>query len=66
MNCCDYNCTQGRECPARQSRELPITMNDEDQPVSIDDVFRWIRNVLAGVGFTAMLVFICFIYGFKS
>jgi hypothetical protein len=23
MNCCDYNCTQGRDCPARKTPTCP-------------------------------------------
>jgi hypothetical protein len=24
MNCCDYNCNQGRECPARVAKYRPV------------------------------------------
>lgn len=56
MNCCNQNCNQGRDCPARQACELPITM---DEPlITFDMVVGWMRNALAGVGIIAMIVLI--------
>lgn len=74
MNCCDYNCNQGRDCPARAAKtlrnmtdadfdaaqELPITM--EDEPFSYDWVMEFLRDLLAIVGaffIVGMLAFWC-------
>jgi hypothetical protein len=44
--------------------DMPITM--EDNPFDFDWVLGVIRNMLAGVGFAAMIVLIAFFYGYKS
>jgi hypothetical protein len=45
MNCCDYNCTQGRDCPARKpAAAVTPKAEDEDQTIY---VFEWIAKVMA-------------------
>ena len=34
MNCCDYDCVQGRECPARVAKCRPVMLAAEPLPAS--------------------------------
>ncbi len=34
MNCCDYDCMQGRECPARVAKCKPVMLAAEPLPAS--------------------------------
>jgi predicted short-subunit dehydrogenase-like oxidoreductase (DUF2520 family) len=34
MNCCDYDCVQGRECPARVAKCKPVMLAAEPLPDS--------------------------------
>ena len=34
MNCCDYDCVQGRECPARVAKCKPVMLDAEPLPPS--------------------------------
>ena len=34
MNCCDYDCVQGRECPARVAKCKPVMLAAEPLPPS--------------------------------
>jgi hypothetical protein len=38
MSCCNKNCNQGKNCPARQACELPIDMAEPDN--WLDDLMR--------------------------
>lgn len=46
MNCCDYDCNQGRDCPARQSCELPIDMIE---PERTTNYWPWVFLVSAAI-----------------
>lgn len=68
MNCCEQNgnnCHQGRDCPARKSKELPITMEDEP-PFSFDWLMRVIWEAMRWVGVVLLIAVIAFVWGFKS
>lgn len=34
MNCCDYDCVQGRDCPARVAKCRPVMLAAEPLPAS--------------------------------
>lgn len=34
MNCCDYDCNQGRDCPARVAKCKPVMLAAEPLPPS--------------------------------
>lgn len=34
MNCCDYGCNQGRDCPARVAKAKPVMQAAEPLPPS--------------------------------
>lgn len=77
MNCCDYQCDQGRNCPAREEKpaeakpeqpveinELPITMDDNF--MNFDSIMRWLRDLCAAVGLIAIVAITAFFFGYKS
>ena len=35
MNCCDYDCNQGRECPARVAKAKPVMRAAKPLPPSV-------------------------------
>jgi hypothetical protein len=35
MNCCDYDCNQGRDCPARVAEHRPVMRAADPLPPSI-------------------------------
>ena len=35
MNCCDYDCNQGRECPARVAKAKPVMKAADPLPPSV-------------------------------
>lgn len=47
------------KCPTPQACELA-----EDN--RFDDAVAYVRDVLAGIGFVSMIIFICFIWGKNS
>ena len=65
MNCCDYNCNQGRDCPARQACELP------EQPAkprytqrpAKRSVPTWFKDVLACAVAVLAIVWLTAYYG---
>lgn len=64
MQCCnDYGkCTQGFNCPVRESRELPIVMLDEPQ-MPFDKFMRYFGAFCAGIGFVAACIAACLYFG---
>ena len=71
MNCCDYNCTQGRDCPVRAARQGMAVHEPTDttyranfdhlgQPVHADSVFK-----LSDLGWLliAIVVIYCLVTG---
>jgi len=51
MTCCNQECNQGRDCPNRE-------------PASQEAAFKYVLNILAGIGIGAFLVAVC-IWGLK-
>lgn len=51
MNCCDYDCTQGRDCPARVARYKPVMLAAEPLPPSNwrNYLKVWAVGLLAGI-----------------
>ena len=35
LNCCDYDCNQGRDCPARVAKAKPVMMAADPLPPSV-------------------------------
>jgi len=77
VNCYDYQCDQGRNCPAREEKpaddkpeqpveinELPITMDDDF--MNFDSIMRWLRDLFAALGLVAMVGLIAFFFGYRS
>ncbi len=68
MNCCDYECNQGRDCPARSNKVAPIGKRyprhaDQTRPAHVHrnlrSLAKWLLIYLAMVLATALvLVFI--------
>lgn len=57
---CNGDCQQSDTCPAR---ELPITM---DEPLfTFDHIAELFRDLLALIGFVAMLAIIAFAWGYN-
>jgi hypothetical protein len=42
MNCCDYECNQGKDCPARVARARPVMLAAQPLPPTV-----WRRQVKA-------------------
>ena len=40
MNCCDYDCSQGKDCPARVARARPVMLAAQPLPPTV-----WRRQV---------------------
>jgi hypothetical protein len=49
MNCCDYKCDQGRDCPARHARQ---SAEPEGDPVSFHN--EAVQTLLIAVTLTAI------------
>jgi hypothetical protein len=49
MNCCDYDCNQGRDCPARVAKARPVMRAADPLPPSETDDF------LHGIAVTAVV-----------
>lgn len=68
MNCCDYDCNQGRDCPARKAlmnntRKYPRTMQEAFGPHTDDNLEPMsaldLQERIIGVG--CVIVFVAFI-----
>lgn len=44
-------------------KELPITMEDDEPPVTFDVVADYVINILAGVGLVSTVLFVAFWVG---
>ena len=57
MNCCDYNCTQGRDCPVRKQRIKDVNdayikgymVGQEDPLDDLADTFKALLTVVTVV-----------------
>lgn len=67
MNCCDYKCTEGRDCPARKAKSEPLPITMEDEPTFVfDRSMRMLRDLCAAVGLVAIVGLIAFFFWCKS
>lgn len=67
MNCCDYKCNQGRDCPARVAKAKPVMRAADAPPPStwraIPDKAYWSALwVVLGTIAAVNLSFICYIF----
>jgi hypothetical protein len=64
MNCCDYQCEQGRDCPARNdtTRVYPRTL-EEAFPHAPDPVYD---DIMAYYGYTLLSYVLVFFFGFVA
>ena len=62
MNCCNDQgiCTRGKDCPARKDKFPQITMEDDDQWLTLDEFVGVVKTMLDGVGVLAIIVAIGF------
>ena len=61
MNCCDYNCNQDRECPARVAKYRPVMMVAEPLPAGkwreyLKSIAWWFMMAILGLFWLAFLV----------
>jgi hypothetical protein len=61
MNCCDYNCNQGRNCPARVAHAKPIMYAASPLPPStwrkqVRTLAYWLLMALMGLSWLALLL----------
>lgn len=61
MNCCDYNCNQGRDCPARVAKVGQRVHGPELLPASVwryqlKRLARWMLVAILGLFWLAFLV----------
>ena len=57
MTCCNKNCNQGRNCPARQACELPIDVAEPD---------NWLDDLLHTGGWVLLWLIFLFIVFFTA
>lgn len=61
MNCCDYDCTQGRDCPARATREAPTLTAAEVEARELAETLAqerlWMAWLMAGAGVVVVASF---------
>lgn len=61
MNCCDYDCHQGRDCPARVARAKPVMHAASPLPPSVwrrqvKVLAYWLLMSLGGLLWLALLL----------
>lgn len=67
MNCCDYKCNQGRDCPARKDKFPGQIIPQDDEPIfTLQSVLDWVWGALAGIGLVSALVISMFLWGYYS
>ena len=63
MNCCDYNCTQGRDCPVRKQRikDVNDAYANGYKDAQIDDPIDDLAHTFKGLLTVMMVVLILWI-----
>lgn len=61
MNCCDYDCVQGRHCPARVAKYRPVMLAAEPLPAGkwrdhLKNIAWWFMMAILGLFWLAFLV----------
>ena len=63
MNCCDYNCTQGHNCPARVAPYKPVC-KAQSEPVVCDTRAEYTNAARVAVAIIASAAVLAFVAGF--
>ena len=61
MNCCDYNCNQGRNCPARKAKvgqryPAPEPLPPSTLPGQMRQVAKWVLVCIATVWLASLVM----------
>ena len=61
MSCCNGNCEQGRQCPARVAKYRPVMLAAEPLPAGkwrdhLKNISRWFMMAILGLFWLAFLV----------
>ena len=67
MNCCDYECNQGRDCPVRVAKARPVMKAADPLPVSVwryqlKRLGYWLLMGILGMLWLSFLVACTYIY----